>query len=98
MGESGTGDCDQAIQALRIDGELGFPEARLRAIWNNRRWRDKATEWCETGLGEETFNISRFEWMIRQRVDTVSSHARTHAREKGGTATDAEDDGSTGST
>ena len=44
---------------------------RLVTIWRNKRWRKKATEWCGTTIGRETFNLSKWDCLISLRIDEV---------------------------
>lgn len=62
----------QASDVLQLGNEVRFPVSRLVAIWRNERWRDMTNQWCETTLGKDTFQISTWEWMIRNRMDDVS--------------------------
>ncbi|KAF1951134.1 hypothetical protein CC80DRAFT_509011 [Byssothecium circinans] len=46
-----------------------FPVRRLATLWWNKRWKVVITEWYSWPIGRDTFNLSKFEWRARSRID-----------------------------
>lgn len=61
---------------LNLGPEVKFPLRRLAMIWRNNRWRPLTTQWCETLVGRQTFQISTWDWMISNRIDDVRMRPR----------------------
>ena len=55
-----------------LGNEAQLPAGRLVTLWRNNRWKLMITRWCETAVGKETFNISKWEDMASRRFDDVS--------------------------
>lgn len=62
----------EMLETLGLSGPVKFPIRRLITLWKNSNWRSMITRWCETALGQATFNISTWEWMASCRMDDVS--------------------------
>lgn len=56
---------------LDLSAQRSFPKERISTLWRNARWRDLITNWCRTGYGRTTFNISAWAEMIGTRLDEV---------------------------
>ncbi|KAJ3525306.1 hypothetical protein NM208_g11697 [Fusarium decemcellulare] len=56
-------------ESLYMSSDIDFPVPRLAGIWRNERWREITSQWCETTVGRDTFNISTWYWMITCRMD-----------------------------
>lgn len=56
---------------LGLNGRVSFPVRRLGILWRNAAWRDIITEWCSYPVGQQTFNISVWEWMASLHIDEV---------------------------
>lgn len=54
---------------LGLNGRVSFPVRRLGILWRNAAWRDIITEWCSYPVGQQTFNISVWEWMASLHID-----------------------------
>lgn len=70
---SGQGLEHVVCQALGIATEARktLPTRRLVTLWRDERWGPEVTRWCRRRIGEATFNISRWEWMMQSRVEDV---------------------------
>jgi hypothetical protein len=63
---------DEMLQTLGLSGRVAFPIRRLVTLWKNSHWQQIITRWCQTSIGQATFNVSLWEEMARCRIDDVS--------------------------
>ncbi|KAK1450826.1 hypothetical protein CMEL01_16783 [Colletotrichum melonis] len=52
-----------------IGNQQKVPVRRLLLLWKNDTWRPVVTEWCNARIGEDLFNISRWEWMMASGIE-----------------------------
>ncbi|CEJ95260.1 hypothetical protein VHEMI10750 [[Torrubiella] hemipterigena] len=57
------------IETLKLGRKSGLPMCRLITLWRNDRWREVLTQWSQTALGGDIFNISLFVSIAGQRID-----------------------------
>jgi hypothetical protein len=64
---------DEMLAMLGLNEQFKFPIRRLVTLWKNSAWQPMTTEWCRTGIGHSTFNISLWAELVGHRIDDVSS-------------------------
>lgn len=67
----------EMVEILGLAGKTRFPTRRLVTLWRNKNWREMITRWCSFPLGQATFNITAFEWLVSCRLDDVSKMKQT---------------------
>jgi hypothetical protein len=72
----------ELMEKAQLTQDLLFPRRRLVTLWNNREWKKFIDGWCETTLGCETFNVTRFGLFASLRLDEVSCHERWGGRKR----------------
>jgi hypothetical protein len=63
---------DEMLAMLGLNEQFKFPIRRLVTLWKNSTWQPMTTEWCRTGIGHSTFNISLWAELVGHRIDDVS--------------------------